>query len=115
MPTISNVGAKNSEIFVYDSWYSSCSSNVQQQIACLLKAESPDIELHFVDVHMQSGGSDCGVFAIAYATALCLGKLPGKFVFDRTVMRPHSNALKCNISQCFQFTASVDNKTVLSM
>ena len=64
--TISNIEAKNSEIFVYDSLYSSCSSNVQQQIACLLKAERPNIELHFVDVRMQSGGSDCGAFAIAY-------------------------------------------------
>ena len=97
--TISNIGAKNSEIFVYDSLYSSCSSNVQQQIACLLKAERPNIELHFVDVHMQSGGSDCGAFAIAYATALCLGKLPGKFVFDQTVMRQH--LLKCLEMQCF--------------
>ena len=51
--TISNVGAKNSEIFVCDSLYSSYSSNVQQQIACLLKAERPNIELHFVDVHMR--------------------------------------------------------------
>ena len=87
--TISNLGAKNSEVFVYDSLYSSCSSNVQQQIACLLKADRPNIELHFVDVHKQSGGSDCGAFAIAYATTLCLGKLPGKFVFDQTVMRQH--------------------------
>ena len=91
--TITNIGAKNSEVFVYDSLYSSCSSNVQQQIACLLKEERPNIDLHFVDVHMQSGGSDCGAFAIAYATALCLGELPGKFRFDQTVMRRH--LLRC--------------------
>ena len=97
--TISNLGAKNSEVFVYDSLYSSCSSNVQQQIACLLKADRPNIELHFVDVHKQSGGSDCGAFAIAYATTLCLGKLPGKFVFDQTVMRQH--LLKCLEMQHF--------------
>ena len=97
--TISNIGAKNSEVFVYDSMYTSCSSSVQQQIASMLKAEKPDIELHFVDVHMQSGGSDCGAFAIAYATALCLGKQPGKFVFDQTAMRHH--LLKCLEAQHF--------------
>ena len=97
--TISNLGAKNSEVFVYDSLYSSCSSNVQQQIACLLKADRPNIELRFVDVHKQSGGSDCGAFAIAYATTPCLGKLSGKFVFDQTVMRQH--LLKCLEMQHF--------------
>ena len=53
----STLGAKNSEVFVYISLYSSCSSNGQQQIACLLKADRPNIELHFVDVHKQSGNS----------------------------------------------------------
>ena len=91
--TISNIGAKNSEIFMYNSLYSSCSSNVQKQIACLLKAERPNIELNFIDVYMQSRGSDCGAFAIAYATTLCLGKLPVKFVFNQTAMRQH--LLKC--------------------
>ena len=54
-----------------------------------LKADRPNIELHFVDVHKQSRGSDCGAFAIAYATTLCLEKLPRKFVFDQMVMRQH--------------------------
>ena len=90
---------------MYDSLYSKCSSNVQQ-IACLLKAERPNIELNFMHAHMQSGGSDCGAFAMAYATALCLEKLPGKFVFDQTVTRQH--LLKCLEMQCSQFTANVD-------
>ena len=94
--TISIIGAKNSEIFMYNSLYSSCSSNVQKQIACLLKAERPNIELN---VYMQSRGSDCGAFAIAHATTLCLEKLPVKFVFNQTAMRQH--LLKCLEMQHF--------------
>ena len=72
-----------------DMLYSSCHLNVQQQIACLLKGDRPSIELHFVDFHKQSGGSDCGAFAIAYATTLCLGKVPEEFVFvfDQMIIR----------------------------
>ena len=38
---------------------------------------------------MQAGGSDCGLFAIAFATSLCYGQLPGKFHFDQSVMCKH--------------------------
>ena len=64
-----------------DMLYSSCRSNVHQQIACLLKDNKPNIELYFVGFHKQSGGNVCGTLAIAYATTLCLGKVPEKFVF----------------------------------
>ena len=33
---------------------------------------------------MQAGGSDCGLFAIAFATSLCYGQSPGKFHFDQS-------------------------------
>jgi len=70
---ISTIGAEKSEVLVYDSLYSTCCTNVKQQIASLLKTEETSINLQVVDVHTQSGGSDCGLYAIAYATALCLG------------------------------------------
>ena len=38
---------------------------------------------------MQAGGDDCGVFAIAFATALCCGHPPGKFQFHQKVMPHH--------------------------
>ena len=33
--------------------------------------------VNMMDVQKQAGGSDCGLFAIAFATALVNGKQPG--------------------------------------
>ena len=35
------------------------------------------------------GGSDCGLFAIAFATAIVNGIPPGKYVLDQAKMRQH--------------------------
>jgi len=38
---------------------------------------------------MKAGGSDCDVFALAFATAICFGHSPGKFQFNQQQMRSH--------------------------
>jgi len=40
-----------------------------------------------MDVQMQAGGCDCGVFTTAFATSLCFGHQPGKFHFNQSAMR----------------------------
>jgi len=37
----------------------------------------------------QKGGDDCGVYSIAYATAVALGRLPTKLTFRQNSMRAH--------------------------
>ena len=74
---------------IYDSLYSSYSLNVQQQIACLLNTDMPNITLEFVTVHKQHGSDDCGLFSLAYATALCYNEQPGNYVFDQAKLRCH--------------------------
>lgn len=59
--TISTIGSKNSEVFVYDSLYSSASECVQFQISSLLATSLNEITLKFVEVQMQSGTYDCGL------------------------------------------------------
>ena len=49
----------------------------------------------FMDIQKQSGGYDCGVFSIAFATALVFGEKPGCFLFDQKKMRAH-------LLQCFE-------------
>ena len=68
--TISTIGAATDEVFVFDSMYASVSTKVKHQIAALLATQSKTIKLSFVDVQKQSGGYDCGLFALAFATAL---------------------------------------------
>lgn len=46
-----------------------------------------------------SRGSDCGLFAIAFAVSLCLGMNPSKFIYDQEKMRRH--LIECLESQKF--------------
>ena len=62
---------------------------MKAQIACLLATKKEKIELKFIDVLLQSGKYDCGLFAVAFATALVHGQQPGKFMFDQQAMRKH--------------------------
>ena len=91
--TISTIGVNYPEVSVYDSMYPSTSTNAKNQIASLLATDHNQITLHYLDVQMQSGGYDCGLFAVAFATSLVHGEQPGHFLFDQEKMRPH--LLKC--------------------
>lgn len=85
---VSTVGTTLSSVMVYDSLYASAGQTTKRQVACVMGAE-PTLTLNFADVQMQAGGSDCGIFALAFATAICYGHSPGKFQFDRQRMRNH--------------------------
>ena len=61
--TISTVGVTHPEVSVYDSMYPTTSTHVKQQIASLLATTQNRIRLRHMDVQMQSGGYDCGLFA----------------------------------------------------
>ena len=69
--------------------YKSVSTKVKTQIAALLAAKGESIKLSFVNVQKQSGGCDCGLFALAFATALVNGTNPGICFFDQGRMRRH--------------------------
>ena len=51
--------------------------------------------LNFINVHIQAGGSDCGLFAIANTTALPFDNLPGNFQYHQENMWQH-------LWQCFE-------------
>ena len=67
--------------------YSSCSYHSKTQIASILATKEPVIKLKYIDVQMQSGQSDCGIFEIAFATALAHGLQPGNYIFQQNTMR----------------------------
>ena len=80
---------KSFEVLVFDSLYVCAPTLAKAQIASLLATQHPVITLNFVDVQMQSGTYDCGLFAIAHATALALGEQPGNYLYDQPKMRKH--------------------------
>ncbi len=75
--TISTIGCNNGEVNVYDSL--PCMDlplRVKQQIACILYNRAPVITLNVKIVQTQRGGSNCGLFSLAFVTSLCVGDDP---------------------------------------
>ena len=77
------------EVKVYDSMHSSVNDHIKAQVASIMSTECSTIHLSFMDVQMQSGGYDCGLFAVAFVTALAFNKQPGQYLFDQQQMRKH--------------------------
>ena len=65
----------------------------KRQAASMMMVAEPKLTLHFADVQMQPGGSDCGVFALTFTTAICFGHSPGKFQFDQQPSLPGEAAI----------------------
>ena len=87
--TVSTIGMVHPTVRVYNSLYTSAGTTLQSQIACIVATKEAEITLKFMDVPMQSGASDCGVYAIAFATALAQGKHPECYGFSQHKMRAH--------------------------
>ena len=87
--TLSTIGCQPGHINVYDSLHMTLSSDVKELIADLLQWKGNYITIHYCDVQWQVDGNDCGIFAIAFATAICNGDEPASIVFDQNNMRKH--------------------------
>ena len=93
--TVSSIGCQHPTVNVYDSMFRSAGTKTKAQIACILHTQQKQIKLNLMSVHIQAGGSDCGLFAIANATALCCGENPGKYLYEQQLMREH-------LCKCFE-------------
>ena len=88
--TITNIGAESdAEVMVYGSLYPSIGTFVQKQIAALLQTKQKEIKVNIMNMQIQSGTCDCGLFALATATSLINGTLPGAITFKQYEMRQH--------------------------
>ena len=90
----SNIRCDAGTVKLYDS---SCKSKMDsardsatnQILANLCKTEEALMSVEMVNVQQQQGGSDCGVFAIAFATALVFGQCPSMRNYTQKKMRQH--------------------------
>ena len=88
--TVTNIGAdSDSEVMVYDSLYPSIGTFVQKQIATLLRTGEKKIKVNIMNMQMQSGTCDFGLFAIATATSLLNGTYPETVTYKQPEMRRH--------------------------
>ena len=72
---VSNIFSPPGIVEVFDSMpaYSMTSSGLKRQVAAI---SEKSFSIHHVDVQRQRGGSDCGLFAVAFAASLCMGSDP---------------------------------------
>ena len=90
--TVHNVPQLNI-VNVYGSTYESTSEDAKWQIAALLRTKDNQIELKIQNVQYQNEFTDCGIFAVAFATDLAYGCNPSKCHYKQDLFRSHF--LKC--------------------
>ena len=95
----------------YDSLYPLMSSHAALQIAAITSCSESTIKIIQYKTQFQKGGSDCGLFAIAYALDLCLGTEPAGIRYDQSQLRPH--LLKCLSNECLTPFPSTTCKEVV--
>ena len=66
------------EVGIYKSAFDDLTHNEQLVVARLVKTENKILKAKFSNVYMQTNGNDCGLYAIASATALAFGRDPSK-------------------------------------
>ena len=104
---ISTVRCPNGAVNVFDSLPPAYTNDLQLQRAAILFSSLPSINIRYghalvsnvlfsfvcprryIDVHMQEGFADCGLFALANITTLAHGEQPGSVVYDQKLMRHH--------------------------
>ena len=80
------VCCKEGSLKVFDSVYSNVNDETYQILQRMFNFTSL---LMMSGFQKQTGGTDCGLFAIAAATAFLFGKNPSSEVFKQALMRKH--------------------------
>lgn len=86
---ITTMGCPPGIVKIYDSMVNKLPFQTKEQICALLVTKEPQIEVLHIDVQQQKNSNDCGLFALAFATALCSGQEPRELHFDAGAMREH--------------------------
>ena len=85
---VSSVGCLPGMVNLYDSlFHDIIETEVEEQVKSMMAGAYKGLQN--VPVQQQNNGSDCGVFAIAFATCLVYGIKPEDVDFDIRKMRPH--------------------------
>ena len=92
--TVSSISCETAHVDIYDSLPSVVSSRIKNAIAAICCTEEKTITMNIKNVQTQNGGSDCGLFALAFATSLCFGENPSDITYIQHEMRSH-------LRQCF--------------
>ena len=77
----SRLGSSHNPIKVHDSFFKSIDKETKQVILNMFKKVGK-VKIDSVDIPVQRGSTDCGVFAIAITTSLAFGNDPANITFQ---------------------------------
>ena len=87
--TVSTIGCRPAQVKVYDSMHMHLTTSVKKTLVELLQTKSNKITIEYMDMQLQKGSSDRGLFAIATATALCHAQNPVQLEYSQGSMCKH--------------------------
>ena len=70
-------------------------------ISALLQTQENQFSVEFVDVQMQEGSHDCGLFAVAYITSICNGQDPAGVLYKHIL-----NSIEDGVMAAFPISAT---------
>ena len=76
-------------IQVFDSVYDDITSDTVNQICSIVRSQKKSVTIEIMDVLKQRGCVDCGLFALAFSTSLCIGELPSLKRYSQKDLRAH--------------------------
>ena len=84
-----NINCFSGEVKVYDSLFQYLDQTSLKCIEKLFKEGDISPRIKMSQCHKQTGTKDCGVYAIAFATAIAFGQNAGRQNFKQQEMRAH--------------------------
>ena len=91
--TVTSIGCPVGKVKIYDSSYRRVLRRMRDIIMKIIHCHLTHIEVILPEMQRQPNGDDCGLFAIASATALANGIDPSDVAWDVPKMREH--LMKC--------------------
>ena len=85
----STVNCRTGEVKVYDSFFTYSDKETEKIIFNFFQWDATKMALKFAHCQKQVGGADCGLFAIAFATAIAFDKPPSKLKLVQQELRSH--------------------------
>lgn len=88
---LSNKFSSGGNVDLFDSLHTvpKESGTIFSQACNILRTQYPSITINVVNVGLQEGGTDCGLYAMAMAYDLCIGVDPISKKYTQGEMRSH--------------------------
>ena len=78
---------------MFDSVHNNISSDTINQICSIVHSQKKSIKIEIMDVLKQRGSTDCGLFALVFATSLCHEELPSERKYIQGDLRAHLSSI----------------------